>query len=144
VLAHNNLTEIDAALDLFWRAGVDASQVVIGVGFYGRSFTLADPECATAGCAWISGGDAGPCSKNAGTLMYSEIADIIDNNELEPQLDEVAGVESITWNGNQWVSFDDAYSFAIKMNYANDHCISGVMIWSVDQDTSDYFELDSL
>jgi chitinase len=48
--------------------------------------------------------------------MYAEIADIIDENMLEPQLDEVAAVEMITWGGDQWVSFDDYYSFAIKMN----------------------------
>jgi GH18 family chitinase len=39
---------------------------------------------------------------------------------------------------NQWVSYDDSESFAVKMNYANDHCIGGTMIWSMDQDDDKY------
>ena len=35
--AHTNLTEIDLALDLLWRNDIDPDQVVLGLGFYGRS-----------------------------------------------------------------------------------------------------------
>ena len=34
IAPHTNLTEIDIALDLFWRAGVDPSKVVMGQGWY--------------------------------------------------------------------------------------------------------------
>ena len=37
---------------------------------------------------------------------------------------------------NQWVSYDDEKTFEIKMNYANERCLGGTMIWSVDQDDS--------
>lgn len=37
VQAHTNLTEIDLALSLLWRNDIDPSQVVLGLGFYGRS-----------------------------------------------------------------------------------------------------------
>ena len=37
---------------------------------------------------------------------------------------------------NQWVSYDDETTFAIKLNYANERCLGGTMIWSVDQDDS--------
>lgn len=50
VLAHTNLTEIKGALDLFWRNGVKADQINLGVRFYGRSFQLADPSCSRPGC----------------------------------------------------------------------------------------------
>lgn len=50
VLAHTNLTEIKSALDLFWRNGVKADQINLGVGFYGRSFQLAEPSCSQPGC----------------------------------------------------------------------------------------------
>jgi GH18 family chitinase len=50
VAAHTNLTEIDAALKLFWRAGVKPEQIVLGLGFYGRSFTLDSAQCNTPGC----------------------------------------------------------------------------------------------
>ena len=41
----------------------------MGVGFYGRSFTLADPSCNHAGCAFSAGGNPGPCSASAGWFV---------------------------------------------------------------------------
>ena len=41
-LAHTNLTEIKSTMQLFRNVGVDPSQIVMGIGFYGRSFTLVD------------------------------------------------------------------------------------------------------
>lgn len=44
VLAHSNLTEINLALNLVWRNQVPAEKLVLGLGFYGRSFQLVDPS----------------------------------------------------------------------------------------------------
>ncbi len=51
--AHTNLTEIELSLSLFVRAGVPLSSVVLGLGFYGRSFELEDPTCTVPGCRFI-------------------------------------------------------------------------------------------
>lgn len=64
-------------MDLLWRNDIDPNKVTMGIGFYGRSFTLSDPSCDTAGCPFSAGGNPGPCSASAGTLMYSEIQDIL-------------------------------------------------------------------
>ncbi|KAF5312214.1 hypothetical protein D9619_003681 [Psilocybe cf. subviscida] len=141
--SHTNLTEIDEAFQLYWRVGVDPKQMVMGMGFYGRSFTLSTPDCNHAGCPWTSGGNEGPCSGNSGTLMWSEIESVLTAVQKPPNIDEVAAVAYISW-GNQWVSFDTDQTFAIKMNYANDHCIGGTMIWSVDQDDNNYNALEAL
>ena len=37
-------------------------------------------------------------------------------------------------HSNQWVSYDDEKTFEIKPNYANELCLGGTMIWSIDQD----------
>ncbi|KZS89652.1 hypothetical protein SISNIDRAFT_489074 [Sistotremastrum niveocremeum HHB9708] len=163
--AHTNLTEIDQAFQLFWRVGVQPSQMVfpspppppppsnanphhkiqvMGMGFYGRSFTLADPSCTEPPCPWVSGGNPGPCSDNSGTLMFSEIETVLLDPTANAVYDEVAAVKYVTWDSNQWVSYDDAESFAAKMNYANDRCIGGTMIWSVDQDDTQYNALADL
>ncbi|KAJ7064104.1 hypothetical protein C8F01DRAFT_1229630 [Mycena amicta] len=149
VEAHTNLTEINAAFELYWRVGVDPSQMVMGLGFYGRSFTLASPDCPDPGCIWASGADAGPCSGQSGILMYNEIQSILKSNDSngqppEPTLDEDAAVKYVVWNTNQWVSYDDADTFAIKMSYAEDRCIGGTMVWSVDQDDDSYSALNGL
>lgn len=43
--SHTNLTEIKQTMQLFRNVGIDPSQIVIGIGFYGRSFTLDDGVC---------------------------------------------------------------------------------------------------
>ncbi len=47
--AHTNLTEIIDAFDLLWRNNVPANKVNMGIGFYGRTFTLADKSCTSPG-----------------------------------------------------------------------------------------------
>ncbi|PSR77531.1 glycoside hydrolase superfamily, partial [Coniella lustricola] len=136
VQAHTNLTEIDEALDLLWRNDIDSSKVVLGLGFYGRSFTLADPSCTTPGCAFSGGGNPGECTENSGTLSYAEIQDTITDNDLTPILDKDAAVKYITWDSNQWVSYDDSETFDLKLEYANKKCLGGTMAWALDLDTT--------
>jgi hypothetical protein len=89
---------------------------VMGMGFYGRSFTLADPSCIGPPCPWVSGGDgepygpnldpdfskkknaAGPCSANSGTLMFSEIETILETSSAQIVFDEVAAVKYVVWD----------------------------------------------
>ncbi|CAK5268570.1 unnamed protein product [Mycena citricolor] len=125
VLAHTNLTEIKDTLSLFDNVGVNPNQIVLGIGFYGRSFQLASASCSSPGCAFVGGANPGPCSANSGTLMFSEIEQIIAQNSLQPILDPDAAVKYIVWNNDQWVSY-------------------GTMIWSVDQDDLQYSALSAL
>ncbi|CAK5269218.1 unnamed protein product, partial [Mycena citricolor] len=156
VLAHTNLTEIKDTLSLFDNVGVNPNQIVLGIGFYGRSFQLASASCSSPGCAFVGGANPGPCSANSGTLMFSEIEQIIAQNSLQPILDPDAAVKYIVWNNDQWVSYDPAdevavcqlslcrrrvsSSFALVFVYVS----TGTMIWSVDQDDLQYSALSAL
>lgn len=135
VAPHTNITEIDGALDLLWRAGVDSSKVILGQGWYGRSFTLKDPSCNTPNgiCQFSDGAKEGPCSKASGILDYQEIANIISTKSVKPIWDKTAGVKWITWDSNQWVSYDDGDTFKQKVEFANKRCLGGMMVWAVDQ-----------
>ncbi|KAJ5295311.1 hypothetical protein N7508_010132 [Penicillium antarcticum] len=133
VNAHTNLTEINLTMDLFWRNSIDPDKIIMGLGFYGRSFTLTDPSCTSPGCPFRGGGNPGACSASAGTLMYSEIQDLIAA-DATPTLDSVAGVKQIVWDTNQWVSFGDAETLKIKTDYANGKCLGGTMVWAVSTD----------
>lgn len=68
--SHTNLTEIKIGLDLLWRTNVDPSQVVMGMGFYGRSFTMSDVSCQEPGCPFASAGNPGDCTATGGILSY--------------------------------------------------------------------------
>jgi chitinase len=132
--AHTNLTEIESALDLLWRNNITSSKVNLGMAFYGRSFTIASSACSEPGCLYLSAGDAGDCSATAGILLNSEIEQIISEYDLSPMLYEDAAVKTITWNGDQWVSFDDEDTWKIKADFAKSQCLGGVLVWSVDYD----------
>jgi chitinase len=135
IAPHANITEIDLGLDLLWRSGVTPEKIVMGEGWYGRSFTLKDPSCSTpnGACEFSGGANAGPCSNAAGILDNQEIQDIITKNNLKPVHDEKAAVKWITWDNDQWVSFDDDDTFKQKRDFANSRCLGGLMVWAMDQ-----------
>ncbi|KAI9650603.1 hypothetical protein NHQ30_000621 [Ciborinia camelliae] len=131
---HTNSTKISAALDLLWQAGVTPGKVVLGQGWYGRSFTLADPRCTTPNgvCQFKTGGKPGSCTATSGILSNAEIQAIIAENDVTPFYDEVGAVNWITWGEDQWVSYDDSVTYAQKFSFANDLCLGGMMVWAVD------------
>ncbi|OJZ80610.1 glycoside hydrolase family 18 protein [Aspergillus luchuensis CBS 106.47] len=136
VNAHTNLTEIVSAMDLLWRNDIPPSRVVMGLGFYGRSFTLNDTSCVTAGCPFSTVGKAGDCTNSAGTLSFSEIEAILKDpsRHATQTYDATSSVQIVTFDGNQWVSYDNWASFQAKLDYASSHCIGGTMVWAVSLD----------
>ncbi|KAK8859535.1 glycoside hydrolase [Apiospora arundinis] len=131
--AHTNLTEIETAMDLVWRNGIDPSKITLGMAFYGRTSTLIG-NCNTPGCTYASAGDKGPCSQETGILLNSEISDIIRREKLRPTLHKDAAVKTITWGQNQWVSFDDKETFKLKGDFAKSQCLGGIMVWAISHD----------
>jgi GH18 family chitinase len=55
------------------------------------------------------------------------------NPDVELIHDEEAAVKYMTWDTNQWISFDDAESFQEKLDWAKDVGFSGSLIWALDQ-----------
>ena len=143
VQAHTNLTEINQALDLLWRNDIDPAKVVLGLGFYGRSFTLANPSCTDPGCPFSGGGRAGECTANVGTLSYAEIDRLVASG-AKVDLIKDAAVKRVLWGGDQWVSYDDAETMAMKVDYANTNCLGGTMIWAVSLDDNKGSAADAL
>ncbi|KAI0398768.1 chitotriosidase-1 [Xylaria palmicola] len=146
VQSHTNLTEIKLAANLLWRNNVPPGKVVLGIGFYGRSFQLKDSECSKPGCAFKGPADAGVCTKSAGTLAYFEIMDIIDEYKPDVVHDEEAAANYIVYGDNkdQWISYDDAKTLKQKVDWADEVGLGGVMIWSVDQDDENFSALQGL
>jgi chitinase len=134
VQGHTNLTDIETAIELLWRVDIDPSDIVMGFGFYGRSFTLADDSCTTPGCPFTAGGSPGPCTATSGYLAYYEIAEVLEANpSVVPVYDETAAVMYINWGDNQWVSYDNETTFKQKVDWANGIGLGGAMIWASDQ-----------
>ncbi|UKZ63160.1 uncharacterized protein TrAtP1_004390 [Trichoderma atroviride] len=151
--AHTNLTEVELALQLFWRVGIDPALINLGIGFYGRSYAVADPICNLVGCEFLtgnllsSGGAAGPCTKTRGILSYEEINDLIAANQAKAlvRYDETAAVKMLIYGqGMNWVSYDDKTTYQQKVDFANARGLGGLMIWAIDQDDERYTALESV
>ncbi|RMZ82759.1 hypothetical protein DV738_g1689, partial [Chaetothyriales sp. CBS 135597] len=134
IYGHTNMTEMNLAFDLFWRNDVPAKKLNMGLGFYGRAFQLEDPSCNKPGCNFKAGATKGGCSGESGILSYREIRQIIKNKKIQPVHDITAGVKYITWNTDQWVSYDDADTFEQKKDLAKALGLGGYLIWAIDQD----------
>ncbi|KAK2052280.1 glycoside hydrolase, partial [Colletotrichum caudatum] len=137
IYGHTNLTEMSLAFDLFWRNDVPANKLNMGLGFYGRAFQLADPSCNKPGCLFKGGATKGACSGESGILSYREIQEVIKVNKIKPVHDKDAGVKYITWNTDQWVSFDDKETFKQKKDLAAKLGLGGYLIWAIDQDDAE-------
>jgi hypothetical protein len=81
----------------------------LGLGWYGRSFTLADSSCNIPNgvCRFTVGANPGQCSNNAGTLTNLEIKRILASGTAIELYDETAGVKWMHWNNDQWISYDE-------------------------------------
>ena len=129
-------SEIKLAAELFWRVDISPADIVMGFGFYGRSFTLSDPKCTTPGCSFSGASDPGPCTATGGILGYYEILDILnDDPSIQPVHDTTDAVMYFVFNKNQWVSFDNGETFQQKVDWANGVGLGGAMIWASDLGT---------
>lgn len=84
------------------------------------------------------------CTDNPGTLSYKEITQIIEQENLTPFYDKENTVKYVTWNKDQWVSYDDKDTFKQMIEFANDLGQGGLLIWAVDLDTDDLQALRAL
>lgn len=144
VYAHTNLTEIDQALNLFWRNGVPANKINLGIGFYGRSYTLSDVSCDVPGCAFARAGTAGTCTGEGGVLSYAEIESMKKYYGFTPKFDKETAVKYFTYNTDQWVSYDDDETLQMKVDFAQEKGLLGLMIWAIDLDTKQHDALRAL
>ncbi|KAF1939360.1 hypothetical protein EJ02DRAFT_504870 [Clathrospora elynae] len=123
---------------------VSAKKLNMGLGFYGRAFQLADPSCNKPGCLFKGGATKGACSGESGILSYREIQEVIKVSKIKPVHDKEAGVKYITWNTDQWASFDDKETFKQKKDLAAKLGLGGYLIWAIDQDDAEMSALSAV
>ncbi|KAJ7141725.1 hypothetical protein C8R43DRAFT_954685 [Mycena crocata] len=105
------------------EAGVQLSKINLGIGFYGRSFTLADRGCTIAGCP-LSGG-----TKGEGFLSYGEIDYLIQSQDLTPQYNTSSQTMVLQYD-DQWIGvqlkYEDPYTISKKLDYVLKCAMPGV------------------
>ncbi|KAI7815262.1 chitinase [Rhyzopertha dominica] len=124
---------VDACIRGWIERGADPAKLIMGVGIYGRTFTLADASNNGIGAAITGPGSPGPYTGESSMVGYNEICEL--------QLD---GSWTVVWNeeqsvpyaykDNQWVGYDNPASVEIKVAYAKSMSLGGIMVWSVETD----------
>ncbi|WYZ42265.1 hypothetical protein EsH8_V_001160 [Colletotrichum jinshuiense] len=133
--SHTNMTEIADAMDLLWRNNIQAHQINLGLAFYSRTFTVSSTDCMSPGCLFDSGGLNGHCSRAVGVLSNPDVLQKAAYRRASVTLDNLAMVKILTLD-REWLTYDDGDTWKLKVDWARAHCIGGVMVWAVSQDTS--------
>jgi chitinase len=111
--------------------GADPAKLTIGLAFYGHTFQLADPNEHDLGAPVVDAGMSGPYTKGYGIMGYNEVCEL--TSDWERKFDDQQKVP-YKYKGDQWIGYDDDESIALKVQFAKDHNLAGVMVWTVDMD----------
>ncbi|GJQ66213.1 hypothetical protein Trydic_g4271 [Trypoxylus dichotomus] len=113
--------------------GANRTKIVVGAPIYGRTFTLANANVHGVGAPIVSGGTSGSCTQESGILGYNEVCQQLSQDGWTKVWDSVSQVP-YAYKGNQWISYDNATSIALKTEFAKSERLGGVMVWSVETD----------
>jgi len=131
--AYNYPLSASWAVDYWIDHGCPPEKLVLGIGTYGRSFTLT--SSATGFNAPATTGTAGPLTREAGFLAYNEIAADLAAGKLTRVWDDGRKVPyAYSTASKQWVGYDDAESIKHKIDFVKARGLGGAMIWALDLD----------
>ena len=119
----------DASVRAFSLAGVPSRKILLGVPFYGRVWAqVADRNHGLFQPGKPAPGDAAPYSVIQQNMLNRGFTRYWDQAAEAPYLYNAAAQE--------FVSYDDAESLAIKCRYVKSHQLGGVMFWESTDDPS--------
>ncbi|XP_061191555.1 chitotriosidase-1-like, partial [Saccostrea echinata] len=124
---------VDYAVNYWINLGAPPEKLVLGMGLYGRSFTLSSSSNTGVGAPAVGAGAAGTYTGEAGLLAYYEVCYNLKYNGWTRQWHGEHKVP-YAYHGTQWIGYDDTESFQVKVDYIKSKGLGGGMVWSLDQD----------
>ena len=121
------------AVEYWLQLGATPAKLVLGLGTYGRSFTLKSAD--TGYNAVAETGAAGPYTRERGFISYYEVQKILAEKPNAVRVwDEERKVPHVV-DGDQWIGYDDEESITVKLNELVAHYgMGGGMVWAMDLD----------
>ncbi|CAH1365834.1 unnamed protein product [Tenebrio molitor] len=133
VSANQKLLTVDAAIRGWIQRGADPQKISLGLGVYGRTYTLTNKNNHKVGSPVSGAGNGGKYTGEAGMLGYNEIVELQKEGGWTTVWDDQQKTPYM-YKGNQWVGFDNPRSIGVKVEYAKSLNLGGVMIWSIETD----------
>ncbi|XP_020296290.1 chitinase-3-like protein 1 isoform X1 [Pseudomyrmex gracilis] len=133
---HDLKLNVDAAVHYWLESGCPPEKLILGVPFYGRTFTLADKNQNSLGAPSAGPGVAGPYTREGGMLGYNEICEFLKQGGWTIMRHKEHRVP-YAYKDNQWVGYDDKTSLKEKTDYIKKLNLGGAMLWSIE--TDDFF-----
>ena len=95
----------NASVHYWLENGAPAEKIIVGIPFYGRSFTLNNPKEHKVGAPISGGGKKGPYTGENGFLGYNEICEMQKEDGWRMFYQKEQEVP-YTHKGDQWVGYD--------------------------------------
>ena len=74
-------------------------------------------------------------------MAYSEICNPLENPQWTVEADDQSGIYAYSTQAAMWVGYDDVNTVVLKMKYAMNKRLAGVMVWDTSMnDFRDYCE----
>ncbi|CAE8720711.1 unnamed protein product, partial [Polarella glacialis] len=120
------------AVDYWLSKGAPAAKLTMGLGAYGRGWTLADPAQSGYNAPVSGPSAAGSSTGEAGYRSYYEIQALIAAGAAEVY-DEERQCPYVVSNG-EWIGYDNERSLCAKLAFAKSRSLAGSMVWALDLD----------
>ncbi|OIW30102.1 glycoside hydrolase, partial [Coniochaeta ligniaria NRRL 30616] len=83
----SDIRSFDTVLAALTAAGVPSSRINLGLGFFGRSYSISSASCSGVSCPVTHVGVVGPCSGTPSFMSYKEIESTMSHTGLQASHD---------------------------------------------------------
>nr|5Y2C_A Chain A, insect group II chitinase [Ostrinia furnacalis]5Y2C_B Chain B, insect group II chitinase [Ostrinia furnacalis] len=130
----DNTFNVNFTVNYWINKGADRKKLVVGVPFYGQSFSVVEGAGTGLGAPTYAGGEAGDETRARGFLSFYEICERVKVKGWKVHRDPGGRIGPYATHDDQWVSFDDDFMARHKAEYVRAMELGGSMAWSLDLD----------